>query len=317
MNKTWKTRAKTIALTLLNVLLCLALLLSFLLTALSFAVRRAVGEREDYRRLVEDPAMAEALLDYARVDLETECLFYGLPFDIIDQSLSAEDATAFSLTYIDAVYDAVFVSGTLTFPAVDAAQFHGSIATALAQEEIEDAVIDDLAAEFAAVTTAAWRLGITQKILTPIHGIVTNKWVVRYLNGGPALAGVTALLFAAGLALRWRRIRRQAYVLTGTLTAGSILLFVPLWLLHRYGVAEKLVLGDSPLRTFMIRWVRFITAQLADFATWVLIASAALTLLAVIWAVWPKREKGAASIDNDPAPASETDATDVTDAQPE
>lgn len=303
MNKTWKTRAATIALTLLNVLLCLAVLLSFLLTALSFTMNQAIGEREDYRRVAQDPAMIDALLDYARVDLETECLFYGLPFDVIDQSLTQKDAKNFSLTYIDAVYDAVFISGTLTFPAVDAALFRDAIATQLAEEDVEDAIIDELAAEFAAVTTAAWRLGITQKILNPVHRIATNPWAVRFLNGGPVLAGITALLIAAGLALRWRHIRRQTYLLTGTLTAGSILLFIPLWLLDRYGVAEKLVLGDSPLRLFMIRWLNAVTSQLADFAKWVLLVSAVLTLAAVIWMVWPKREDAVVPVSDTTTPA--------------
>lgn len=288
MNKTWKSWGMA----LLRGTVCVLVLVSFLLTILSFSVKQAIGEREDYRRIAKDPALAQELLDYARVDLEAECLFYDLPTNIIDEALSEEVAAAFCRNYIDAVYDAVFISGKLTFPLVDAALFRAPIADRLAQEEIEnkDAVIDELAKEFAAVTTAVWQMGLSEKLLTPLHRIVTHKWVVRFLSAGPVLAGVTALLFGVGLLLGRRRIRRQAFSIAGTLLVGSMIPFVPLWLLHRYGLAEKLVLGDSPLRSFVVRWLNSVTTQLYSFGLWVLIACSVATILAAVWVVWPKKE---------------------------
>ena len=292
MNKTWYKRLKAPTLALLRGLVCALVLIAFLLTVLSLSLKAAIGEREGYRRIVRDPAVTEALLDYARSDLEAECLFYGLPATIIDQSLSAKEASAFSLQYIDAVYDAVFVSGKLQAPAVEAALFRDAIAAHLAEEDVEDkeTVIDQLAAEFAAVTTSVWRLGISQKILTPLHRILTNVWVVRLLDSGLLLAGVTALLLGVGVVLGLRRIRRQAFALMGTLTVGSMLLFVPVWLLHRYGLAEKMVLGDGPLRLFVVQWMNTATAQLFTAHLWVLIACAAALLAATVWVLWPKRE---------------------------
>ena len=69
-----------------------------------------------------------------------------------------------------------------------------------------------------------------------------------------------------------------------------MLLFGPLWLLHRYGIAEKLVLGDSPLRLFVVGWLNNVTAQLYTVTLWTLVACSAATLLATVWVVWPKRE---------------------------
>lgn len=295
MNKIWSHRAKKIGLALLRGVVCTLVLLSFLLTVLSFTAKATIGQREGYRRIVRDPAVTQALLNYAWADLEAECLFYGLPTDIIDEALSEEEAAAFSLQYIDAVYEAVFVSGKLVSPTVDAALFRAPIAARLAEEEIEDkdTVIDQLAAEFAAVTTAVWRLGINQKILTPLHRVLTNVWVVRLMNGGLLLAAITALLLGVGIVTGLRRIRRQVFALSGTLTVGSMILFVPFWLLHRYGLAEKLVLGDSPLRLFVVRWLNAVTAQLSATTMWVLVACAATTLIAAVWVVWPKREKAA------------------------
>lgn len=294
MNKTWKTWGMP----LLRGILCVAVLASFLMTVLSFSVKQAFGEREKYRRIAGDPSLAEELVNYARSDLEAECLFYDLSDDIIDEALSAERATDFSLLYIDAVYDAVFVSGTLNAPAVDADVFREPIAAQLAEEQVEDTVIDELAAEFAAVTTAVWQLGLSEKILAPIHRIVTNQWVVRFLNGGPLLAGITALLLGVGLLLGLRRIRRQVFSLTGTLTVGSMILFVPLWLLHRYGLAEKLVLGDSPLRSFVVRWMDSVTAQLYNFCLWVMMTCSVATILAAVWVVWPKRKRKPEAAEN-------------------
>ena len=288
MNKTWKHWGMT----LLRGFVCVLVLISFLVTMLSFSVKQAVGEREDYRRIARNPDLAQELLDYARVDLEAECLFYDLPATIIDEALSTDVAGSFALSYIDAVYDAVFVSGELTYPEVEATRFRAPIATHLAEEEIEnkDAVIDELASEFAAVTTAVWRMGLSEKILSPLHRIVTHRWVAWFLNAGPLFVGVTAILLGIGLLLGMRRIRRQVFTLTGTLTVGSMLLFVPLWLLHRYGLAEKLVLGDSPLRSFAVRWLDSVTAQLYSFCLWVLIACSVATIAAAVWVVWPKKE---------------------------
>ena len=303
MNKTWKSWGMA----LLRGTVSALVLVSFLLTILSFSVKQAIGEREDYRRIAKDPALAQELLDYARVDLEAECLFYDLPADIIDEALSTDVAKAFCLDYIDAVYDTVFISGKLTFPLVDAALFRAPIADRLAQEEIEnkDAVIDELAAEFAAVTTAVWRMGLSESVLTPMHRVITNKWVVRFLNSGPLLAGVTALLAGVGLLLGLRRIRRQAFSIAGTLLVGSMIPFVPLWLLHRYGLAEKLVLGDSPLRSFVVRWLNSVTTQLYSFGLWVLAACAVATILAAVWVVWPTREDAIADELSEAAVATE------------
>lgn len=288
MNKTWKSWGMT----LLRGFVCLLVLLSFLLTLLSFAAKQALGEREDYLRIARDPALSQELLDYARVDLEAECLFYDLPDTIIDEALSVDVAYDFSLQYVDAVYDAVFVSGKLNTPTLPTILFRAPIAAHLAEEEIEDkeTVIDELAAEFAAVTTAVWQMGLSEKLLSPVHRILTHRWVAWFLNAGPLLIGVTAVLLVISLLLGLRHIRQQVFTLTGTLTVGSMLLFVPLWLLHRYGLAEKLVLGDSPLRSFMVRWLNAVTTRLHDFCLWVLIACSVATIAAVVWVVWPKPE---------------------------
>lgn len=290
MTKTWKTRAKAFGFGLLTGVVCVLMLLSFLLTVLSFSMKAAIGTQEDYRRIIQDEEITQGLLDYARIDLEAECLFYGLPFDIIDASLSASDARDFSLAYMDAVYDTVFGSGKLQAPSVEADQFRDVIAAHLAEEQVEDTVIDDLAAEFAAVTTAVWRMGLSQKILSPLRKVMTHNAVKLFLNSGALLAGITAVLLVAGLALGWRRIRRQTFRLLGTLTVGSMMLFVPCWLLHRYDIATKLVLGESPLRLFVVKWLTAVTAELSTITLWVMIGCAVATTLAAAWVVWPKRE---------------------------
>ena len=296
---------------LLRGILYLLVFVSFLLTVLSFSLKRTVGNPESYRNVVKDPAVAKELLDYARDDLEMECLFYGLSYDIIDQSLTQQDAADFSLQYINAVYDAVFVTGKLNSPTVDPGLFRPAIAKQLEAEEVDDTVIDQLAAEFAAVTTSVWQLGINQKIVTPAHRIAANRWVVRFMDSGPALAGVTALLVVLGLVVRLRRIRRQAFTLCGVVTLGSMVLFVPLWLLNRYGLAERLVLGASPLRSFVVRWLNAITAELSAFTLQVLIVCVVLTVAATVWLVWPKR-KNEATHESDPtAETTETAEEDL------
>lgn len=306
MNKTWTHRLKKGGMALLRGILYLLVFVSFLLTVLSFSLKRTVGNRESYRNVVKDPAVAKELLGYARDDLEMECLFYGLSYDIIDQSLTQQDAADFSLQYIDAVYDAVFVTGKLDSPTVDPALFRPAIAKQLEAEEVDDTVIDQLAAEFAAVTTSVWQLGLNQKLLTPAHRIAANRWVTRFMNSGPALAGITALLILLGVVVRLRRVRRQAFTLCGVVTLGSMLLFVPLWLLNRYGLAERLVLGASPLRSFVVRWLNATTAELSAFTLRVMIVCVVLTVAATVWLVWPKRKDEKADETDETAPSIET-----------
>lgn len=293
MNKTCTKRPVAVLLSLLRGVVCLLMLLSFIVAILSFSFKQVIADRQNYRLAAQAPTLAQELIDHVRDDLETECLFYGLPLDIVDEAVSREMAADYIVQYVDAVYDAVFVSGKLTVPTLDAASFRAPIAQQLEAEEVDDAVIDALADEFAAVTAASWRMGLDQKLLSPMHKVMVNPWVVRFLNAGPLLVGVTALLFAAGLLLGMRRIRRQVFSQLGVLTVGSMLLFVPLWLLDDYHLAQKLVLGDSPLRTFFIHLTETFTAQLYSLSLWVMVACCALTVLAVVWVVWPAKQDAA------------------------
>ena len=312
MNKTWTARLAAGGLALVRFLVCVLVFVSFLLTILSFSLRHVVAERELYRRAARDEALVQELLDFVRPDLENECLFYGLPLEIVDEALSYETADAFITQYVDAVYDAAFVDGKLEFAAVDAALFRAPIAARLTPEGVEDTVIDDLAAEFAAVTTASWQMGLSQQLLTPAYRVVSNVWVQRFLNGGGLFAGATALLLVVGILLDLRHLRRQVFDLLGTLTIAGMVLYVPLWLLHRYGIASRLALGDSPLRTYVIRLVDSFTAQLANTTMWILIVCAALTVLATVWLVWPKQE-AATTAEDEVVPVAEDEATAPSD----
>lgn len=306
MNNSWSNRSKAFGTALLRGIVCVLVFFLFLLTVLSFTLRQTISERESYRRVAQEPALSKKLMQYAWDELEAECLFYGLPVTIIDEAISEKDAADFSLEFIDAVYDTVFISGKLDAPTVDPTLFRAPIAAHLAEEDVEEAVIDDLAAEFASVTTAVWQMGLKQSLLSPLHRVVTNVWVRRFLNGGPVLAGITALLVGIGLLLGRRRIRRQTFVMTGTMTVSGMLLFIPLWLLHRYGLPERLVLGDSPMRTFVVQWMNAAIAQMSRTTMWVLIGTAALTLSTAIWLVWPQRES---AVDQ---PAKETEGAEDT-----
>lgn len=288
MNNERKLSLKAASLALLRGVVYLLLFLSFLLTIVSFSVKSVVAEREQYRTVMRDPAVTQTMLAYAKEALKDECLFYDLPFEIIDESLPETTVTDFMAEYVDSIYDAVFVSGTLKTPTVDAARFRAPIAARL--EDVDDEVIDALATEFAAVTAAVWRSGISQEIVTPAHHVVTNVWVARFLNGGPVLAGITALLLVAALLLGLKRLREQTFTVLSVLTVSSMVLFVPFWLLHGYGLSSKLVLGDSPLKLFVVGLLDRFTEQFFLLFLWVFVITALLTVVAAVWRVWPVKE---------------------------
>lgn len=295
MNKTCKTLS-SIGMALLRGVVSLLMCLCFLVAALSFSLKQTVAEQTLYRRAAQNPALPQELVEYVRDDLENECLFYGLPLEIVDEALSADMAQDFIITYVDAVYDTVFVSGKLVIPAVDASVFRAPIAARLEAEGVEADVIDQLASEFAAITTASWQMGLSQKLLSPVHKIFGNVWIARFFNSGALFAAATLVLFGIGMLLNLRRIRRGLFNQLGALTVTSMVLFVPLWLLHDYGLAAKLVLGDSPLRTFMITVMDSITAQLYSTSLWVMVVLAVLTVAATVWLVWPAKETASADV---------------------
>lgn len=275
---------------LLQAILCLLLLVSFLLTALSFSVRDVVRDRTLYRDIVRQPSVPSRMIEYAREELEAECLFYGLPFDIIDEALTESVAAVYTESYVDAVYDAVFITGSVAAVPVDPALFREPIAALLEPEGIDAQTIDDLAAEFAAVTRAAWSFGLGEKLLTPLHRVCGHRLVSLLSDSAYLLLGASAALLAVSLLLGRRCIRRHTFVLAGTLTVGSILWFVPLWLLARYDLASRLVLGDTPLKILVDGALNGITQRLLTMAAGMLAVSLLLLVAAIAWSVWPTPE---------------------------
>ena len=279
--------------TLLQAVLYLLLLGCFLLTALSFAVRDVVLDRTLYRDVVRRPSVPSRMIEYAREELEAECLFYGLPFDIIDEALNESVAAVYAESYVDAVYDAMFITGSVAEVPVDPALFRAPIAALLEPEGIDAETIDELAAEFAAVTQTSWSFGVGEQLMEPLHRVCGHPLVSRLSDSAYLLAGAAAALLAVSLLLGRQCIRRRAFMLAGTLTVGSILWFVPIWLLARYDLASRLVLGDTPLKILVDGVLGSIAQRLLTMAAGMLAVSLLLLVAAIAWSVWPTPENAA------------------------
>ncbi len=278
---------KRVGMSVLRYVVLALLFLSFLLTMISYLVGEIFFNREYYRAVVQQPKFSESMLGYVREELESECLVYGLPFEIIDESVTAETVFAFSQNYMDAVYDAVFISGTLTKPSVNAAPFKTAIATRLSG--VEETVVDELAEELAAVTTAVLSAGLSQELLQPAHGVLRNEWIGQISQVFPVFLTVTVVLFGISVILDLRHIRRQMFVVFATLLTGSIVVFVPVWLIYQYDLPSKLLLTDSPLRLYVVELLNLFIEQFFQVSLWVLVASAILVIAATVWRVWPVR----------------------------
>lgn len=290
------TSLKRVGMSALRGFVLVLLFFSFLLTVISYLVGGIFFNREHYRAVVQQPKFSESMLGYVREELESECLVYGLPFEIIDESVTEETVSAFSQNYMDAVYDAAFISGTLTKPSVNAAPFKTAITTRL--PDIEETIIDELVTEFAAVTTSVLSAGLGQELLKSAHGVLSNEWVVRISQAFPVFLTVTLVLIGIGVVLDLQRIKRQVFAVCAALLTGSMVMFVPVWLIYLYDLPSKLLLGDSPFRLYVVELLNLFIEKFFLVSLWALIITAVLVVAATVWRVWsvqpdesPKKEQ--------------------------
>ncbi len=285
MNNAAGLTAKRIALGLLRGMVLVLVALSVLLTVVSYFIGGIVFNRAPYHAMVKQPPFTQQMVSYAREELEAECLFYDLPFDIIDEVVTEQTVAAFSEKLVDAVYDAAFGDGALKAPTMDAAPFRAAIAARL--EDVDDQVIDDLAAEFAAITTAVLQSGLSQEILAPVHGVLSHPLIALVSQGFTVLLILTLVLIGVSVALGIGRMPKQLFATAAAVLCAAILLFVPLWLLHSYDLPSKLLLGDSPLKLYVVGLLNGFISRFFTTALWVLIGAAVATVAATVWRVWP------------------------------
>ncbi len=279
----------TVAFIALSVLLAASVLLCCL--------RGIVLSETVYRELPSEPSFVKAMTGYVLSDLESECLFLDLPYDSVKTAVTAEWIEELSVQYADSLYEAMTTGGEVRDLTVDSTRYREAIdaffATLPADERPDEAVSAELAEELAAGTARVLQSGLVEKVVPAAHRLLFGNATVKKVASFSGLAIAATVLFVV-LSLLWfgSTLRRRVYATAGALFVGSAFVAVPLWLVQRYNLADKLAVGgDTPLKLYIEGIVNGIVDRMTEVALWAFAIGAVLLVAAVVWLVWPPKNK--------------------------
>lgn len=270
----------------LPVLLCLLLIA----TIASVFLNAIVYEEEVYTTAVCTDSFQDALYSYLRTGMEDECLFYDLPFSILDKGLDGEDIAAVTEEYTKAVYGSLKSGEKKEFPTLSPDPLEREINAYFASGEAEEGLGNSsdsriIAEEMSKTASAMLYAGVSDTFLDVGHRVFGISILIKFASLMPILIGVTVLFLVLSLLSGIGDFPRQAYRTFGGLTIGASLVFVPVWLLCRYDLPSRLVLGDSPLKLYVNTIFYAITDKMFTVSLWMLVITAILLIASVVWVV--------------------------------
>lgn len=284
---------KTLGLGVVRLLVQVLTVLVTTLTVVACGLRGYVFNENVYRTLPQDPAFINQLTVFVLDDLEAECLFYDLPFDQIKTAVTPDFMQSLARDYAAAVTQSLVTGANLTSPTVEASAYKPVVQAffnSLPPEERppDENAAADVAGELA--TSTAQVLGgggVSNRLPTLAHTLVYNNVVLR---GLASVAGWLTVLTVLCAAVCWwlsgAGWRRRSYATAGALFLGSVLACMPLWLVHRHNLAERVALGDSPLKLYVTHVLNATLGGMSTLGWWVFAVSAVLLIGSVVALVW-------------------------------
>lgn len=263
------------------------LVVSVAATVLLFGLQGYVYSERLYRDIPNDPAFVQGMTDYVLDDLEAECLFYDLPFDTIKTAVTTEWIRELSRQYTASVYTALCSGEELKPLDVDPAPYRAVIDSFFASLPEEERPLDvnaaaTLSQELATSTEAVLAGGIINRFLGYGHDLVYGDTPLRKTASMAWWSLAAAVLFAVLSLIPWGGRLQRFYATAGSLFVGSALAFVPLWLLKRHDLVNRLVLGDSPLKLYVGGILDGAVGGMTAAALWVFIGCAVLLVAAAV-----------------------------------
>lgn len=275
------------------------LMLSLAATILLFCVRHILLDESVYNAIPETDGFVEGMTAYVLEDLNNECDVYDNGdklFEKLEAVVTKDRVEALSRRYAESVYDSLITGEEPEKIAVDSAVYRSAIdaffATLPAEERPdEESASLTMAKELADSTAAVLQSGLVDKVLPQAHRYIYGNATVQRLSSlfGWAVAA-TVVLTALNLMWFGSDFRRRAYATAGALFLGSSLVFVPFCLIQQHGIADRLVLGHSPLKLYVDGVVNGLIDGMTAVALWVFIVCGVLLLAAIAALVWPPRD---------------------------
>ncbi len=278
----------------LAAIVCVSLAVSLLLWSAG-----AVFNRELYVSVAADDAFVTALEADVRDHLEDECLFYGIPFEVMDGVVTGEQIRSAAKTRMGSVYDALCSGGEPDAIVLDTAPFQTVIQGYFDSLPTEEQPLDaeaaaTIAKDFADGVSAVMQLGVTAKLLKTAHPLFAEDALPRkILRLFPWSLLMTVLFALVGLIPVKTTLRQRAYGVSGALFVGSALVAVPTWLFVGLDFPSSIALSESALREYVRLLLYTVLDRMTVITTTAFVISAILLIASVVWIVIEKKEKAA------------------------
>lgn len=275
----------------LAILLCVATAAALAVSALQPIVRR-----ELYVSTAAKENVTQALYADALEFLESECLFYDLPFETLSTALTADMVETVLTTRMGGVYDVLRDGGTLPPITPDPEPFKAAIDTffeTLPEDEkpLDDAASATIAKEIADGVALVLGMGIGDKLTgkvsavfsasSPLMGVMAMEWLLWLVVG---------ILTAISLIPLKSRLYNRAYTTAGALFIGSALTAAPTWLFAGLDFPAQLALGESALREYVKTMLYTIIGRMQTVFTVAFVISGILLIAAVVGIVHCQKE---------------------------
>lgn len=275
---------------LLLVFCCLATLLAIL----SAVIKNTLLDESTYVSVTERPGFVEDMTAFVRDELESECLFYDLPFSVIDEALSDARVETFAREYAHNVYETLTTGTALEFPEWQAQPFVDAVNTFFeslpdADRPLDITAADTVGNELSACAFSMLKAGLDEKLLMVGHRVFSHPLLCRLVDWFGWFVTAAVLFATAGLLLAWRQIRYHLYSTALTLGIGSATSFFSFWLLRRYDPASRLALMDSPLKLYVDAVLNAILDEAIYISGWCFGIASVLVLVAIVIQLFPRR----------------------------
>lgn len=230
--------------------------LTTLLAILSAVVNCTLLNEETYASLTEREGFLQDMTALVRDELEAECLFYGLPFTVLDDALSSEAIEAFSQKYVQNLYVALRDGKPLEEPAWQSAPFVSAVQRFFdslpdSEKPLDITAADTIGGELSVCALSMLKAGINDKMLALGHRVFSHPLLLRLSTGFTWFVLIAVLAALFGLILAWRRARYHLYTTAFAIGVTSAVAFFSFWLFRRYDPAVRLALLDSPLKVYV------------------------------------------------------------------
>lgn len=267
-------------------LLSFLLVLSVAATLLSCVLRYVLFDRTAYTKAANSPALVDSVHTTLLNRLESECLFYDLPFETLKTAVSKDVVETLVTAQTSAVYDALFDGEPL--PKV---QWDNTVLTRTIQSFFDTLPEQDRPTNDAAQTIAAdlinsmspmLRIGLGDKLLAQGHNIIKKLLPFQSFAAITVWLALLSAVLAVGLWLVTPKSTPQRLqTVFGMVFFGSSVVAVPLWLLRWYDLPSRLVLSESALK----QYVNGVLYQIVDYSVTVTSVVFAVSALVLIIAV--------------------------------